>query len=92
MFINAILNLPIVRKFIENSNSPRGYELNDLGIFLPVFDSKNTFHQNILIQAKSSTPNQSQILTNYLEDCYLKNPYYLNRNINKVANTINPTI
>lgn len=92
LFINAILNLPIVRKFIENSNSPRGYELNDLGIFLPVFDSKNTFHQNILIQAKSSTPNQSQILTNYLEDCYLNNPYYLNRNINKVANTIKPTI
>lgn len=25
LFINAILNLPIVRKFIENSNSPRGY-------------------------------------------------------------------
>lgn len=87
LFVNAILNLEIVRKFVECSNSPRGYELNDLGIYLPAFDSSNTFHQNILNQAKSATPDVKQVLANYLEDCMMNNPYYTNKFANP---TINP--
>lgn len=87
LFINAILNLPIVRKFVEKSNSPRGYELNDLGIFLPAFDNKNVFHQNILNQVKSATPDEKKILENYLEDCMINNTYYTNKFINHTINT-----
>ena len=84
IFINAILNLPLVRKFIENSNSIRGYELNDLGIYLPLFDDNNPYHQNIINAGISNDVNRDSIvLDNYLADCKTHNIYYINKQLAK---------
>lgn len=82
VFINAILNLQVVRLFVENSNSPRGYELNDIGIYLPAFDLGNSFHQKILQESQSPAPDEKVIMENYLEDCVANNPYCLNSGLN----------
>ncbi|CAG8818182.1 18487_t:CDS:2, partial [Racocetra persica] len=40
-YITAILNTPIIKKFMEATNAERNYSFDKLSIFLPKYDEKN---------------------------------------------------
>lgn len=40
-YITAILNAPIVKKFIESTNVERNYSFDKLSVFCPKYDEKN---------------------------------------------------
>jgi len=47
-YITAILNSPIIKQFVENSNVARNYSFNNLSIFLPKYNEKNKLHFNLM--------------------------------------------
>lgn len=46
-YITAVLNAPIVKKFMETTNSPRNYSFKNISICLPKYDENNTLHLNL---------------------------------------------
>src|ERR1700744_3127985 len=76
-YITAILNVPIVKKFMEATNSSRNYSLKNISIYCPKYDENNNFHLNfrdisyqIIELEKNFNPSLAEKLNNlYLQFC-----------------------
>src|SRR5437762_11220210 len=76
-YITAILNVPIIKKFIENTNVERNYSFDKISIFCPKYDEKNKLslelknitYQIIELSKDFDTPLKEKLNNLYLQFC-----------------------
>ena len=74
-YITAILNAPIVKRFIEATNVERNYSFDKLSIFLPKYDEGNRLSlslKNIAYQVIELKKEFDPLLAQKLNNLYLQ--------------------
>ena len=74
-YITAVLNVPMVKKFMEATNSSRNYSLKSISIYCPKYDENNAFHlklQDISYQIIELKKNFDASLAEELNKLYLQ--------------------
>jgi len=74
-YITAILNSPIVKKFIEATNVARNYSFDNISIFCPKYDEKNELSLSLkniayqVIELKKDFDSLKELNKLYLQFC-----------------------